>query len=408
MTHTNPFLSIMKKSNIHPTLTHSGIRHHACATLMGCACLAMQLLGSPSSSATEIKKETLEAYNQRMQWFADAQYGLFIHLGAYSQLGGIWNGKKVSGYSEWIQGKGEIDRETYARMALKFNPTQFDADLIVRNAKEAGMTYLVITAKHHEGFCLWDSTFTEYDVASTPFKGRDILQELKEACAKYEIRFGIYYSIIDWHHPSQARPSKLGQKGWLGDTIIVEDRKQEYVDYQRNQVLELLKKYDPAILWFDGDWADWWEFDDGIRLYNAIREADADVVVNNRVAKSSGFELDYVTQEQKHFDAAFGKHWEGCYTINTSWGYKKGDNKWKSPETVYNKLKDINEKGGALLLNVGPDGNGVVQDEAWDVLKKTAELLKQNPIRKKTPVIKEVPGILKKDGKPDDTNIDGA
>lgn len=396
----------MKKSQIH--VTPSAIRHHACAVLISSACLALQLLGSSSSPAAEIKKETLDTYNRRMQWFADAQYGLFIHFGGYSQLGGIWNGKEVRGYSEWIQGNAKIDREKYERMALQFNPTQFNADLIVRNAKEAGMTYLIITAKHHEGFCLWDSAFTEYDVASTPFKERDILQELNNACATHKIRFGIYYSIIDWHHPSQVRPSELGQKGWPGKTMIVGDRKQEYVDYQRNQVLELLKKYDPAILWFDGDWADWWKLDDGIRLYHAIREADAEVIVNNRVAKRDGFELDFVTQEQKHFDAAFAKHWEGCYTINTSWGYKKGDNKWKSPETVYNKLKDINEKGGALLLNVGPNGNGVVQDEAWDVLKKTAELLKQNPIRKKTPVIRELPGIRKKHGDPDDTNIDGA
>lgn len=375
---------------------------------MYCAFLVVQLLGSAAVTANEIKKETLEAYNQRMKWFADAQYGMFIHFGGYSQLGGVWKGKEVRGYSEWIMGSAKIDRKEYARLALKFNPTKFDADLIAKNAKDAGMTYLVITAKHHEGFCLWDSAFTEYDVASTPFKGRDILQELKDACAKHGIRYGIYYSIIDWHHPSQVRPSELGQKGWPGKTIIVDNRKQEYVDYQRNQVLELVKKYDPAILWFDGDWADWWKLEDGIELYNAIREADADVIVNNRVAKRDGFELDFVTQEQKHFDSAFGKHWEGCYTINSSWGYKKGDDKWKSPETVYNKLKDINEKGGALLLNVGPDGSGVVQDEAWDVLKKTAELLKKNPIQKKVPAITELPGIPKEKGKADGVNIDGA
>jgi alpha-L-fucosidase len=270
------------------------------------------------------------------------------------------------------------------------------------------MTYMVITAKHHEGFCLWDSEFTDFDVASTPFKGRDILQELKDACAEHGIRFGLYYSIIDWHHPSQARPSEVGKEGWPGKTVIVDDRKQEYVDYQRNQVLELVKKYDPVILWFDGDWADWWTLQDGIRLYNQIREADPDVIINNRVAKRKKFELDYVTQEQKHFDEAFGKHWEGCYTMNKSWGYKKSDNNWKSPETVYNKLKDINEKGGALLLNVGPDGNGVVQDEAWEILRKTAELLKKNPIVKKVPKITEVPGIRGEDPKEKKTNIDGA
>jgi len=350
-------------------------------------------MSSTVVQSAEIKKESLEAYKERMQWFADSRYGLFIHFGGYSQLGGVWKGKEVEGYSEWIQGKGQIDRDEYAQVALQFNPTEFNADLIVKNAKDAGMTYLVITAKHHEGFCLWDSAYTEFDVASTPFKGRDILQELKEACAQYGIQFGLYYSIIDWHHPSQARPFEVGKEGSPAKTLIVDDRKQEYVDYQRNQVLELVEKYDPAILWFDGDWANWWTLEDGIKLYNQIRSADPDVIVNNRVAKRNAFELDYVTQEQKHFDDAFGKHWEGCYTMNKSWGYKKNDDNWKSPETVYNKLKDINEKGGALLLNVGPDGQGVVQDEAWEILRETAELMKENPIKKKAPTLTSVPGI---------------
>jgi alpha-L-fucosidase len=376
--------------------------------IFSCFILTLSGLGSTGVQAAEIKKESLEDYQDRIQWFADSQYGLFIHFGGYSQLGGVWKGEEVPGYSEWIQGKARIDRDEYAKLALQFNPTEFDADLIVKNAKDAGMTYLVITAKHHEGFCLWDSAHTEFDVASTPFKGRDILQELKEACAKYEIRFGLYYSIIDWNHPSQARPFEVGKEGWSGKTVIVDDRKQEYVDYQRNQVLELVRKYDPAILWFDGDWANWWTLEDGIELYNQIRTADADVIVNNRVAKRGAFELDYVTQEQTHFDEAFGKHWEGCYTMNKSWGYKKNDHNWKSPETVYNKLKDINEKGGALLLNVGPDGKGVVQEEAWGILRKTAVLLKKNPIKKKVPTITTVPGIPNEEVKNKKTIIDGS
>jgi alpha-L-fucosidase len=364
-------------------------------------------LNGAMGQTPEIKEESLEAYHQRMQWFADAQYGLFIHMGGYSQLGGIWKGEEAGGYSEWIQGSAKIDREAYAEVALQFNPEQFDADLIVKNAKDAGMTYLVITAKHHEGFCLWDSAYTDYDLASTPTGDRDILQELKDACEKYGIRFGLYYSIIDWHHPSQARPFEIGKKGWSGKTVIVDDRKQAYVDYQRNQVLELIEKYEPVVLWFDGDWADWWTLADGIELYNQIRSADGDIIVNNRVAKRGRFELDYVTQEQRHFDEAFGQHWEGCYTMNKSWGYKKNDDNWKSPETVYNKLKDINEKGGVLLLNVGPDGNGVVQDEAWEILRKTAELLDENPITKRVPTITEVPGIHSKAPAEDETDIDG-
>ena len=374
-----------------------------------CASLLLHLagMGPLTAQPVAIKEESLQAYQKRVQWFADAQYGLFIHFGAYSMLGGEWNGKDVKGYAEWIQGSAEIDRDVYAAKALQFNPTRFNAGHIVENAKAAGMTYLVVTSKHHEGFCLWDSAFTDFDVASTPFKGRDILQELKDACAKHHLRFGIYYSIIDWHHPSQARPSETGKKGWPGRTLIVDDRKQEYIEYQRNQVLELLKKYDPAVLWFDGDWADWWTMDDGIDLYNRIRDADPDVIVNNRVAKRGNFELDYVTQEQSHFDKAFGKYWEGCYTLNKSWGYKKNDHAWKTPEAIYQKLRDINEKGGALLLNVGPDGNGVVQDEAWEILRNTAELLKASPIRKKTPVITTLPGIKKEASRDDKTNIDG-
>ena len=339
------------------------------------------------------EKESLQAYNARMEWFAEAKYGMFIHFGLYSQVGGVWKGKQIKKYAEWIQGNANIDRDEYAELAKAFNPVDFDADFIVRSAKEAGMTYLVITAKHHEGFCLWDSQYTDFDVANTPFKGRDILEELSQACKKHGIKFGLYYSIIDWNHPSQSRPSELGKKDWSGKTILGEGRKQEYVDYQKNQVLELLKKYDPAMLCFDGDWAAWWTMKDGLELYRAIRETSPHVIVNNRVAKREGFELDFVTQEQKHFSGAFPKHWEGCYTMNKSWGYKKHDQAWKDAQTVYNKLKDINEKGGNLLLNVGPDGKGVVQPEAIAILKETAALLKKKPIQKNRPTITKVPGI---------------
>lgn len=349
-----------------------------------------------SSQEATLRSESIEDYTARMQWFVEANYGMFIHFGLYSQLGGVWKGEQVRGYAEWIQGKANIDRHEYAQLAKTFNPVQFDADFIVRTAKEAGMTYLVITAKHHEGFCLWDSQYTDFDVANTPFKGRDLLAELSQACKTHGITFGLYYSIIDWNHPSQKRPSELGKKGVPGKTLIVDNRKQEYVDYQQNQVLELINDYDPAVLWFDADWANWWTMQDGIELYNAIREASPSIIVNNRVAKRAGFELDFVTQEQEHFKDTFAKHWEGCYTMNKSWGYKKHDHNWKSAQTVYNKLKDINEKGGNLLLNVGPDGNGVIQAEAIAILKQTAELLEAAPIHKKIPRVTEVPGIKAK------------
>lgn len=356
---------------------------------------ALMAICLSSIHAAELPKESLEEYNNRMQWFADTQYGLFIHFGLYSQLGGEWQGETARWYAEWIQSTKNIPRDEYAKLAKTFNPTKFDADKIVSNAKAAGMTYLVITSKHHEGFCLWDSEYTDFDVANTPFKGRDILQELKDACEKHGLKFGIYYSITDWHHPSQEPSNKNSSKPNYHQTRMLDGQKEGYLTYQTNQVLELVKRYDPAVLWFDGDWANWWKIDDGVALYSAIREADSDVIVNNRVVKRGSFDLDYVTQEQKHFNKAFGKHWEGCYTMNKSWGYKKHDQDWKSPETVYNKLKDINEKGGVLLLNVGPDGHGVVQNEAWEILEKTAALLKEKPVKKKVPEIKKMPGIKK-------------
>ncbi|OVE76047.1 hypothetical protein BVX97_02400 [bacterium E08(2017)] len=342
----------------------------------------------------ELKKETLEDYNTRMKWFVEAQYGMFIHFGLYSHLGGEWKGEQVGWYAEWLQASKDIEREEYGKIIKEFNPAKFDADFITSTAKKAGMKYIVITSKHHEGFCLWDSEYTQFDVASTPFKGRDILDELNKACKKHGIRFGIYYSIIDWNHPAQE-PSLKGKKPFQrwGQTLMREGKKEEYIKYQTDQILELIKKFDPAVLWFDGDWVNWWTLDDGIKLYNTIREASPDIIVNNRVAKRKQFELDFVTQEQKHFKEVFPKHWEGCYTMNKSWGYKKHDDQWKMPQMVYDKMKDIHTKGGNLLLNVGPDGNGEIQSEAVKILMETAELLKATPIKKSIPEITKVPGV---------------
>jgi alpha-L-fucosidase len=342
-------------------------------------------------------EESLDSYNERMKWFDEAPYGMFIHFGLYSQLGGEWKGKKdPEKYAEWIQAHLGIPREEYAETAKTFNPAQFDADLIARTAKEAGMKYLVITSKHHEGFCLWDSEYTDFDVANTPFKGRDILGELSEACKKHGIKFGLYYSILDWHHPAQELNKNHKHSTMQGFDAVLKDSgesKKNYTTYQKNQILELIKKYDPAILWFDGDWLKWWTNKDGIELYNAIRAASPHVIVNNRVGKRETFEADYVTQEQGHFKEAFPKHWEACYTLNTSWGFKKGDNQWKNAATVYQKLKDVNEKGGNLLLNVGPDGNGVVQPEAIAILLETGKMLEANPIKKSHPTITAVPRL---------------
>ena len=335
-------------------------------------------------SQTNYLNETSEDYTNRMQWFTDAKYGMFIHFGLYSQLGGVWEGKEIKRYAEWIQANADIPAQVYAMLTTTFNPKDFNADFIAKTAKKAGMEYIVITTKHHEGFCLWDSKYTNFDVASTPFKGRDILAELSAACKKHGLRFGTYYSIIDWHHPSQER-NVDGDNSWdkWGHVRMKSRKKGEYIQYMKDQIKELVENYDTDILWFDGDWVYWWDMVSGKDLYQYIRELKPGIIINNRVAKRAKFKKDFGTPEQKHPDGQLTHNWEACYTMNKSWGFKKSDNNWKDAQTIYDKLKDINSKGGNLLLNIGPDGNGNVPEESVKILLEVGEMIEESGIRKK-------------------------
>ena len=319
--------------------------------------------------------EPQDEFKDRMEWFGKAKYGMFIHFGLSAQLGGIWKGKVVDHYSEWIQANADITPQEYAMLAHAFNPKDFDANFIVETAKKAGMKYLVITTKHHEGFCLWNSKYTNFDVGSTPFK-RDILAELSTACRKYGIKFGVYYSIIDWHHPSQERNID-GHNPWTrwGLIRMKTGRKSEYVTYVKNQVKELIENYTPDLLWFDGGWTEWWGAETGSEVYNYIRNIKPSIIINDRLQNTH--KKDYGTPEQSHpEDKPDDRYWEACYTMNESWGFKKGDDNWKTPEDIYEKLKDINKKGGNLLLNIGPDGDGKVPEESIQILLKVGEKLK--------------------------------
>lgn len=320
--------------------------------------------------------ESKKDFEKRMQWFSDAKYGMFIHFGLSCQLGGIWKGDTIQGYSEWIQANADIAPQEYAMLTHTFNPAGFDAEFIVTTAKKAGMKYIVITAKHHEGFCLWDSKFTNFDVANTPFK-RDILKELSEACHRHNIKFCTYYSLIDWHHSSQER--NIDGKdtwSWWANIRMKTGRKDEYVTYMKNQIKELIDNYDTDMIWFDGDWVYWWDNESGIDLYNYIRNLKPNIIINNRVAKRDNFKKDFGTPEQLHLDKPVDYRWEACYTMNKSWGFKYVDNNWKQPQEIYKILKDINSMGGNLLLNIGPDGNGLVPAKSVEILLKVGEMLK--------------------------------
>jgi len=318
-----------------------------------------------AGSVSGANSESNEDFVNRMKWFTDAKFGLFIHYGVYATLGGEWKGKPVPKYAEWIQCWGKITPEEYIPLAANFKPVNLDADAWVRRAKDAGMKYMVITSKHHEGFCLWDSAQTEYDLGEATTFDRDILAELSAACKKHGLKFGTYYSIIDWHHPSQRAEVSTSQPPMRD--------KAGYVKYMKAQLKELIERYDPAVMWFDGDWAKWWTMEDGIDLYNYLRDLNPDLIINNRVAKRKEFKKDFGTPEQQTPGEALDHLWEACWTVNHSWGFKKSDTNWKKTDVLIQKQIDINTKGGNLLLNVGPKADGSWPDATVKQFREMGE-----------------------------------
>ncbi|MBT4511675.1 MAG: hypothetical protein HOC20_05645 [Chloroflexi bacterium] len=321
-------------------------------------------------------KESKEDFGARMQWFEEAKFGLFIHWGSYSTLAGSWKGKQIDGYAEWIQAGADIPKAEYSEVAKRFNPSKFNAEEWIKTAKQAGMKYMVITTKHHDGFCLWDSKYTEYDIKDAAGVEKDLLGELSAACKKYGIKFGTYYSIIDWHHPTQKPASgdfwtKWGNPDWAGPNA-----KEEYVQYMKNQLKELVDRYDTQIFWFDGDWWKNWSMADGEDLYAYLREIQPTAIINNRVSKRNSSKIDFGTPEQFTPGTKLDYYWEACWTINHSWGYKEHDKNWKTTKQLVQKLVDINSKGGALLLNIGPTTEGEFPPGCLDRLAGMGDWLK--------------------------------
>lgn len=325
--------------------------------------------------------ETEAEVNERMTWFTDSKYGMFVHFGLYSQLGGRWEGEQVKGVAEWVQAFANIDRDVYAEHIKTFNPEKFDADALVKAAKESGMTYLVLTTKHHEGFCLWDSKFTDFDISNTPYK-KDLVRQVKDACDKYGLRFGVYYSVMDWHHPSHILPRTQNRNFF---TLIKYYRprmkrkdKAAFIEYMYGQLNELVDNYDPDLVWFDGAWQAWWKRGDAERIYNYVRSLKSSVVINNRHGNHFlNYKKDYKTPEQYH-PKNKNVPWEACYTLNDSWGYDMDDDNFKQADVVFKQLQEINAGGGNLLLNVGPKGDGDIPRKSLERLKEVKVLMDQS------------------------------
>lgn len=344
------------------------------------AIIVILLLGSNIFSQTNFLSESQKDKDSRMQWWRDAHFGMFIHWGLYAIPAGEW--KDETKHAEWIRTTAEIPLETYNKFLPQFNPIQFDAEEWVLTAKNAGMEYIVITSKHHDGFCLFDSKYTDYDVMSTPFK-RDILKELSDASQKHGIKLGFYYSIMDWHHNDY-----LPRRGWEKTRSTEGASYERYIVYMKNQLKELLTNYEISILWFDGEWEGTWKHKYAVDLYNYLMEIKPKIIINNRIdigrtgmagMTKEGYIGDFGTPEQEIPEDGFpGVDWESCITMNNHWGYNKNDKNWKSSEETIKMLSNITSKGGNLLLNVGPKANGKFPDESNKILGEVGKWLEKN------------------------------
>ncbi|WP_340157800.1 alpha-L-fucosidase [uncultured Maribacter sp.] len=346
---------------------------------------AFVLVASMNTGCAQTKKVVQLSDDERMEWWRDAKFGMFIHWGAYSIIGGERGEKIAGGGAEWAMDKLDYTIEEYEKFPAMFNPELFNADDWVKMAKDAGMKYIVITSKHHDGFGLWDSKVSDYDIMdASPFK-RDIIRELAEASRKQGIRFGVYHSIVDWHHPqAQGNLFPNYNAGQKDQTVVNPEFPQYYKNYLKPQVKELLTNYgDIDIVWFDGDWIADYTTEMGKDMYGFIREMQPNTIINNRVDKGrkgmegmdreGNFAGDFGTPEQEIPATGIAEDWEACMTMNGTWGYKPDDTKWKSSEDLIQKLVDIVSKGGNFLLNIGPDGYGRFPSQSIRRLKALGE-----------------------------------
>ena len=342
------------------------------ACLLGATVLAPRTPGADANSFPPVPSdETPAQHNARMQWWREARFGMFIHWGIYSVPAGTWQGKEIPGIGEWIMNRGKIPVADYAKFAEQFNPVKFDADAWVRTAKEAGMKYIVITSKHHDGFAMFKSLASPYNIYdATPFH-RDPLKELAAACQKHGVKLGFYYSQAqDWHHRGG------GANGGRWDPTAQDGDTDAYIrDIAVPQVKEILTNYGPiAVLWWDTPTptmnrarAD---------LLAPLLKLQPGIITNNRLG--GGYMGDTETPENKVPATGYPRDWEACMTMNDTWGFKSSDHNWKSGEKIIRTLVDIASKGGNYLLNVGPTSEGEIPGPSIERLRQVGAWMKQN------------------------------
>ena len=352
--------------------------------------VAGALLAAGTTSALPAQSSPVESAAQkdaRMGWWRDAQFGMFIHWGAYSVPAGVYHGERVPDIGEWIMSRAKVPVNEYEQFVRAFNPVKYDANEWVRTAKDAGMRYIIITSKHHDGFALFNSKVSSYDMVDASPYHRDVIKALAAAAHNQGMRFGVYYSIMDWHHPDAQAPNTptYNSSTWRNPNFS------RYVEtYMKPQLKELLTQY-PAIdvLWFDGEWIADWSDDQGRALYDWLHTIKPSLIINNRVGHTrqglSGFAAagtgvgDFGTPEQLVPATGLpGVDWETCMTMNDTWGYKSYDDGWKDTRTLLRTMIDIASKGGNFLLNVGPTSQGQIPPESVARLREMGKWMRAN------------------------------
>lgn len=329
--------------------------------------------------------ETNEQRDQRLAWWREARFGMFIHWGLYAVPAGTWKGQEMPEIGEWVMSKYRIPILKYAKLTESFNPVKFDADQWVQVAKQAGMRYMMFTAKHHDGFAMFKSESDPYNIVdATPFH-RDPVGELAAACQKHGLKFGFYYSqALDWHEPDAGGTEpggepNVGGMSWGNNWDFPDHASKRFDRYfekkVKPQLRELLTKYGPiATIWFDCPCTI--NRAQSEELYQLTRSLQPQCIMNSRLGNGLG---DYTSEGDNVIPGEQSAPcWETPATLNDTWGYKSFDHNWKSPETLVRNLIDITSKGGNYLLNVGPTAEGLIPQPSVDLLAEVGKWLAVN------------------------------
>jgi alpha-L-fucosidase len=360
-------LNQLNDKTMNYTQEHARLLQEKTGRILGLILLILTLSIHAGAQCTydPYANETKEQRDERMAWWREARFGMFIHWGVYAVPAGTYNGEQIPGIGEWIMLRGQIPVKEYKAYADQFNPVNYDPKAWARLARKAGMRYMVITSKHHDGFALFPSAVTDWDVADATPYGKDLIGPLEQAARNEGLRFGLYYSQAqDWNHPGGAKARYEEGTGW--DPLQDGDFDAYINRIAIPQVGEILSRYRPDILWWDTP--RWMNEARAERLIPLIRIVPG-IITNNRLG--GGYEGDTNTPEQ-HIPASGYKDrdWEVCMTMNGTWGYKSYDHNWKSTEDLIKKLCDIASKGGNFLLNVGPTPEGEIPQPSIDRLEE--------------------------------------